>query len=201
MIIPWRDKLSGDVEVDEVFIWGKQSGKRGRWAEWKRKVIIAVEFNKTKPNKKWQIRWMWRVRMRVIPNCGATTLVKFIEENIEIWTQLYTDDWKGYVSISNKGYGHTIESNKTYQKDVEWTHDDWVTPNVHIIASLVKRWLLGTHQKYLAKNWYLDYYLDEYTFRYNRRKSSNRWKLFNILIKQAISRDCIKYTDIVNKPL
>lgn len=187
MVLDDRTKLSWDVEVDEVFIWWKHEWKRGRWAEWKVRVVVAVEINMSKQNKKWLFRWMGRVRMKVIPNCWELTLTKFIEENIEKDSTVYTDWWLWYKNIDKKGYPHIIEVESVNDDGVIWINTQEVTPNVHIIASLVKRWLLGTHQKYLTQDGYLQDYLEEYTFRFNRRKSSDRWKLFGTLIKQIMT--------------
>lgn len=198
MVLPWRRRLEWEVEVDEVFVGWKHPGKRWRWAEWKKKVVIAVEANKTNENDFWEVRGMGRVRMRVIPNCSQETLTQFIQENIEQWSCIYTDKWRGYTQLEDKGYFHVIEEEKKH-KDIEWTHKDWVTPNVHIIASLLKRWLLWTHQKYLARGKHLDYYLDEYTFRFNRRKSGDRWKLFLTLMKEIVSQKFTTYDQIILK--
>jgi len=187
MVLDDRTKLSWNVEVDEVFIWWKHEWKRGRWAEWKIRVVVAVEINMSKQNKKWLFRWMGRVRMKVIPNCWEQTLTKFIEENVEKGSTLYTDWWLWYKNIDKKGYPHIIEVESVNDDGVLWINTQEVTPNVHIIASLVKRWLLGTHQKYLTQDGYLQDYLEEYTFRFNRRKSSDRWKLFGTLIKEIMT--------------
>jgi len=199
MILPKRKKLTWSVEVDEIFIWGTQPWKRWRWAIWKQKVIIAVEVNKSIPNKKGLIRGMWRVRISVIPNCGHLRLKRFILENIETWTTLYTDNWKGYSGIEEVGFTRIIEQEKAISDEIKWVNVTEITPNVHIIASLVKRWLLWTHQKYLAKHGYLQSYLDEYTFRYNRRNSKNRGKLFEIIMKQIISTSPTTYALIKQK--
>lgn len=187
MVLDDRKKLSWDVEVDEVFIGWVQEWKRWRWAEGKVQVVVAVEVNKTIPNKKWLFQWMGRVRIQVIPNCGANTLTKFVQENIETWSTLYTDWWKSYSQIESSGYKHIIETKGVNDSEVSGIHTPEVTPNVHIIASLMKRWLLGTHQKYMVQDWYLQDYLEEYTFRFNRRKSSDRWKLFKTLLEQILS--------------
>jgi len=201
MVLPNRDKLSGNVEVDEVFVWWAVSWKRWRWAEWKEKVVLAVEVNKDKVNKKWLIRWMWRVRISVINDCKKVTLKKFILDNIEKWSTLYTDNWNWYNDIEKEGYLRVIQKEMTNDDAVIWIDNDEVTPNVHIVASLLKRWLLGTHQQYLVKKWYLQCYLDEYVFRYNRRKSNNRWTLFKTLIQQVISTPPTTFKDIVEKGL
>lgn len=187
MVLDDRTKLSWNVEVDEVFIWWKHEWKRGRWAEWKVRAVVAVEVNMSKQNKKWLFRWMGRVRMKVIPNCGEQTLTKFIEDNIEKDSTVYTDWWLWYKNIDKRGYPHIIEVESVNDDGIIGINTQEVTPNVHIIASLVKRWLLGTHQKYLTQDGYLQDYLEEYTFRFNRRKSSDRWKLFGTLIKQIMT--------------
>lgn len=188
MVLEWRKKLSWDVEVDEVFVWGKQSWIRARWAKWKAKVVIAVEINMEKQNKKWLYRWMWRVRMKVIPNCWEKTLRSFIENNVEKWSTLYTDWWLWYKNIDKFWYRHIIEKSLVEDDEINWIYEQEVTPNVHIIASLLKRWLLGTHQWYQVRWGYLQEYLEEYTFRFNRRKSSNRWKIFKTLITQILAQ-------------
>jgi transposase-like protein len=187
MVLDDRTKLSWDVEVDEVFIWWKHEWVRGRWAKWKIKIIIAVEINTSKQNKKWLYRGMWRIRIKIIPNCWEKTLTKFIEENIEKDSTIYTDKWLWYINIDKQWYKHIIQSGSIIDNEIVWINTWEVTPNVHIIASLLKRWLLGTHQKYLTQDWYLQDYLEEYTFRFNRRKSSDRWKLFRTLIEQIMT--------------
>ena len=186
MVFDDRTKLSWEVEIDEVFLWWNHSWKRWRWAEWKKIVIIAVEINMTNLNKKWLFRWMWRVRIKVIKNCWWQTLLNFIEKEIEKGSNIYTDWWKGYNNLKNKDYNHIIQTKTLKDKEILWINTEEVTPNVHIIASLLKRWLLGTHQEYLVKWGYLQDYLEEYTFRFNRRKVSNRWKLFKIILEQIL---------------
>lgn len=187
MVLDDRKKLSWNVEVDEVFVGWSRSWKRWRWAEGKVIVIVAVEVNKDTPNKKWLFQWMGRARMKIIPNCWTNTLTKFIQENIEAGSTLYTDGWKSYSQIETFGYKHVIERQTINDTDISGIYTTEVTPNVHIIASLMKRWLLGTHQKYMVQDGYLQDYLEEYTFRFNRRKSNDRWKLFNTLLEQILS--------------
>lgn len=196
MVLDDRTKLSWDVEIDEVFLWWHHSWKRWRWAEWKKIIIIAVEINMINLNNKWLFRWMWRVRIKVIKNCWWQTLNNFIENEVEKWTTIYTDKWKWYNDIKNRNYNHIIQTKLLNNEEILWINTDEVTPNVHIIASLLKRWLLGTHQEYLVKWWYLQDYLDEYTFRFNRRKVSNRWKLFKILLDQSFIHKCITRDEI-----
>lgn len=180
MVFPGRNKLSGKIEVDETLVGGKKAGKRGRGAEGKSLVVIAVEIME---------KGTGRVRMSLIPDATKKSLGKFINENIETGSDLITDGWKGYTGISKKGYHHKIED-KTKILDGEG-----ILPNVHRIASLLKRWLLGTHQNYIGKG-YLSYYLDEYTFRYNRRKSNSRGLLFQRLIEQGVLHEPVEYKSI-----
>jgi len=180
MVFPGRHKLSGKIEVDETLVGGKRSGKRGRGAEGKSLVVIAVEILE---------KGTGRVRMSLISDASKKSLRKFINENIETGSNLITDGWKGYTGISKSGYQHEIVD-KTKLLDGEE-----ILPNVHRIASLLKRWLLGTHQNYIGEG-YLSYYLDEYTFRYNRRKSNSRGLLFQRLIEQGVLHEPVEYKSI-----
>ena len=177
MVFPGRDKLSGKVEVDETLVGGKKAGKRGRGAEGKVLVVIAIEIVD---------KGTGRVRMSQIPDASGKSLKKFIEQNIEKGSTLITDGWKGYSGISKKGYDHIIDD-KTKKLEGEE-----VLPNIHRIASLLKRWLLGTHQNFVGEK-YLSYYLDEYTFRYNRRKSNSRGLLFQKLVEQGVVHEPVEY--------
>lgn len=189
MILEDRAKLKGHVEVDEVFVWGKQIWPRGRWAKWKKIIVIAVEVNMETRNKQWFFRGMWRVRIQVIPNCWEKTLSQFVKNNIDPWSIVYTDKWASYNNLDKIGYSHVLQSESIKNEDVIWVNAEEVTPNVHIIASLLKRWLLWTHQKYMVNDWYLQDYIEEYTFRFNRRKASNRWNLFKTLLEQILSHN------------
>lgn len=180
MVFPGRNKLSGKIEVDETLVGGKRSGKRGRGAEGKSLVVVAVEIME---------KGTGRVRMSLISDASKKSLKKFIIENIETGSNLITDGWKGYTGISKSGYQHEIED-KTKLLD-----EEEILPNVHRIASLLKRWLLGTHQNYIGEE-YLSYYLDEYTFRYNRRKSNSRGLLFQRLIEQGVLHEPVEYKSI-----
>ncbi|MBA7519809.1 hypothetical protein ES705_11897 [subsurface metagenome] len=144
--------LNGTVEVDETFVGGKRSCKRGRGAIGKSVVIIDVEV---------QEKATGRIRLSLIPNASKKSLHVFIKDNIEKEATIITDDWRGYSNINKAGYNHVIENKKVKEGDEE------IFPHVHRVASLLKRWLLGAHQSYLNKN-KLEYYLDEYTIRYNR---------------------------------
>ena len=177
MVFLNRDKLSGKVELDETLVGGKRAGKRGRGAEGKSLVVIAIEIAG---------KGTGRVRMSLIPDASIKSLGKFITENIMAESVLLTDGWKGYDGISNKGYKRIIQDNTKVLDGEE------ILPNMHGIASLLKRWLLGTHQNYIGDD-YLSYYLDEYTFRYNRRKSNSRGLLFQRLVEQGVKHEPVEY--------
>lgn len=171
MVMPERTKLSGRVEIDETLVGGKKSGKRGRGAEGKILVIIAIELIGKK---------MGRVRMATIESADRHHINQFIKDNIALGSTVITDGWKGYTDVKKMKYQHEIQNKKIMLDKEE------ITPNVHKIASLLKRWLLGTHQNYTSQD-YLNFYLDEFAFRYNRRNSKSRGLLFYTLLKQAMS--------------
>lgn len=174
MVRPERERLSGVVEVDETFIGGKRTGKRGRGATGKVLVAIAVEDTAIEPAGK----GMGRIRISRIANASSDSLLAFIKDNIEKGSTIRTDCWAGYSRVEAAGYKH----NKVLSYG---SIGENLLPLVHLVASLAKRWLLGTYQG-AVKPQYLDYYLDEYTFRFNRRKSVSRGQLFYRLIEHAI---------------
>ncbi len=177
MVFPGRDKLKGIVEVDETFVGGAKSGKRGRGAEGKALVVIAIEVME---------KGTGRVRMSSISDASKKSLSKFITNNVEVGSTIITDGWKGYSGITKKGYTQKIE------EKIKILDENEMLPNVHRSASLLKRWLLGTHQNFAGEK-HLPYYLDEYTFRYNRRKSKSRGLLFQRLIEQAVIHVPVEY--------
>ncbi len=169
MVRPGRERLSGTVEVDETYIGGERPGKRGRGAAGKSLVLIAIE------DKGKQIG---RIRLRRIPDASATNLIMAVKESVEPGSLVRTDGWGGYGPVSEEGFGHTI-----VRKSADVGEN--LLPLVNRGASLLKRWLLGTHQGAVGPS-HLDYYLDEFTFRFNRRKSHSRGKLFFRLLQQAV---------------
>lgn len=180
MVRPGRERLSGVVEVDETYIGGSKSGKRGRGAKGKVLVMVAVE-DKGKLG-------FGRIRLRCVKDASGSCLISFIQDNIEIGSVIRTDGWNGYNGLIEKGYGHNVQ---------KLTGDigEEMLPLVHRIASLLKRWLTGTYQG-AVRGQYLDYYLDEYTFRFNRRTSGSRGKLFFRLVQQAMMVDPVSANQI-----
>ena len=170
MVRPGRDRLSGTVEVDETYIGGPEPGKRGRGAAGKSLVLIAVEDKGTA---------LGRARLRLVPNASADSLVPAVEENVEPGSLVRTDGWGGYARLASHGYGHRV-----VRQEAEVGDD--LLPLVHRVAALLKRWLVGTHQGAVRPS-HLAYYLDEFTFRFNRRTSRARGKLFYRLLQQAVA--------------
>ena len=120
-----------------------------------------------------------RVRMKVIPDVSGKSLLGFINENVHTGSSVVTDGWSGYSSVGVSGYTHVIQ-NKDGVDDPEN-----LLPHVRMIISLLKRWLLGTHQG-AVQEMHLQAYLDEYVFRFNRRKSAQRGLLFYRLLECAM---------------
>ena len=183
MVRASREPLSGEVEVDETFIGGvDEGGKRGRGAK-KEIVVIALEIKHPKG--------FGRVRMRHIPDASAESLLPFVREVIAPGSIVCTDGWCGYSGLSND-YEHqqTILSSSDDPAHVSM-------PGVHRIASLLKRWLLGTHQGAFSPE-HLQSYLEEFTFRFNRRTSSSRGQLFRRLLEQAVATNPVTEADILH---
>ena len=185
MVRPGRDRLSGTVEVDETYIGGLEQGVRGRKTATKVLVVIAAEEDGRKTG---------RIRMRYIPDASAGSLIPFIKEAIQPGSVVHTDGWVGYLPLDGKesGYIHRV----TVLKGKKASASD-LMPRVHRVASLLKRWLLGTHQG--ASRKHFEYYLDEFTFRFNRRMSGSRGKLFFRLVQQAVAIEPITYETMVNR--
>jgi len=174
MVYPNRTKLSGTVEVDECYIGGEEHGdKRGRGTSNKSIVVVGVELLEGKNH-------LGRVRMEAVPDVSGDSLVeKFIKENVEPGSTVITDGWSGFSSVKTSGYVHSIP------KKFEVADPENLLPHVHMIISLLKRWLLGTHQGAVQET-HLQAYLNEYVFRFNRRKSTDRGLLFYRLLEYAM---------------
>lgn len=180
MVRPGQDRLSGMVQVDETFVGGVRSGKRGRGAEGKALVLIVAEEKK---------KAMGRIRLRIIPDATSKSLETAIRETVQLGSTIKTDGWRGYNGLKSLGYDHEV---------VRKTQDvgENLLPLCHRVASLVKRWLGGTHQGAVSHE-HLGYYLDEYTFRFNRRTSTSRGLLFYRLLQNAVVIEPTRYKDMV----
>jgi transposase-like protein len=168
MVRPGRDRISGIVEVDETYLGGEKPGKRGRGAAGKALVLVAVE---DKDNH------IGRIRLHRVIDASAASLTKAVNAAIEPGSMVRTDGWKGYNLLSSVGFARMV-----VRKDSHVGEN--LLPLVNRVVALLKRWLLGTHQGAVQAS-HLDYYLDEFTFRFNRRTSRSRGKLFYRLVQQA----------------
>jgi transposase-like protein/Zn ribbon nucleic-acid-binding protein len=182
MVRPDRDRLSGRVEVDETYLGGLEEGARGRQTE--RKALIIIAAQEDGPG-------IGRIRMRRIPDASASSLISFVEDAIIPGSIVHTDGWSGYSLVESKGYIHDV----TVMRGKKKTASE-LLPRVHRVTSLLKRWLMGTHQGAVSHE-HLDYYLDEFTFRFNRRRSANRGKLFYRLVQQAVVVAPVPYKHMI----
>ena len=173
MVRHGRDQLSGAIEVDETYVGGIGTKVRCRGAKRKTIVAIAAEVRGRGPG---------RIRMAKVPDLSAPSLRGFVRDNVQKGAELRTDAWSGYNGIEVMGYKHIV---KNISDSGDPAHV--VMPRVHRVASLLDRWWLGIHQGAIRPS-QLDYYLDEFTFRFNRRTSRARGLLFFRLMEQAI--DC-----------
>jgi transposase-like protein len=169
MVAPGRERLRGEVEIDETFIGSPESGRHGRRMINKTMVVVAAEQNG---------KGIGRIRMRRIIDGSAQSIHPFVRESIEPGSALLTDDWQGYAGL----HGYRREIHQIAHSGKKASE---LMPGVHRVASLLKRWLMGTHHGAVSHE-HLDYYLDEFTFRFNRRTSASRGKLFYRLMQNAV---------------
>jgi transposase-like protein len=172
MVRTERDRLSGEVEIDETLIGGvERGGKRGRGTT-KSIILIAVEIT--------QPKGFGRVRMRHVLDASGASLMPFVRDTVNPGATILTDGWGGYNDLPQHGY--------TRKKAVLSSSDDPAhvsMPGVHQVASLLKRWILGTHQGSIVPE-HLQSYLEEFTFRFNRRTSISRGLVFRRLLEQSV---------------
>jgi transposase-like protein len=168
MVRPGRDRLDGVIKVDEAFWGGEETGVIGRQTEDKALIVVAAEKDG---------KGIGRIRLHTIPDASSARLHGFIREAVEPGSTIRSDGWSGYLGLNGYVHDRQVQSGRR-----DGVH---VLPRVHRVISLLKRWLLGTHQGAIGQV-HLDYYLDEFTFRFNRRKSKSRGKRFYRLAQQAV---------------
>ena len=185
MVRPGREPLTEEVEVDEVFVGGVEPGKGKRQlGETKALVAVAAEVRG---------RGTGRIRLQRIPDASGESLVGFVQGAVTPGAVVRTDGWTAYPGLVDHGYRHrprvVSRSGQTASA---------LLPRVHQIASLLKRWLLGIHQGRVSHE-HLDDYLNEFTFRFNRRLSRHRGKLFYRLLQQAVAVPPVPYSQLVRR--
>jgi transposase-like protein len=182
MVDAERKQLSGNIEVDETFIGGvKQGGKRGRGAA---KSIVAIAVEIKNPSG------FGRIRMRHIPDASSASLLPFVCDVIALGSVVHTDGWGGYNGLSAYGFTRevTVQSSSGDPAHVSM-------PGVHRVSSLLKRWILGTHQGSVVPE-HLQSYLEEFTFRFNRRASRSRGLVFRRLLERAVATGPVTEHDV-----
>jgi len=168
-----RTRLSGKVEVDDFYLGGEEhTGSTGRGTGNKILVVAAIELHDSGK--------LGRVRLGVVTDASKESLIGFIKNNIEVGSTIITDGWASYAPLSNEGFAHEVYIQTKAVSEEE------KLPHVHLIISLLKRWLLGTHQGAISDK-HMQSYLDEYVFRFNRRKSAKRGLLFYRLLEGAVA--------------
>lgn len=185
MVRPGRDALGGTVEIDETYVGGPEKDKWGREIESKAIVAIAAEESG---------QGIGRIRLRRIEDLSADSLPPFVRGAAAPGATIHTDGWSGYARLEAAGFRHKVS---VIGAGSDPAHE--VMPRVHEVASLLKRWLLGTHQDGIQRQ-HLDCCLDEFTFRFNRRRSNARGLLFHSLAEQAVAVDPAPYRSIIGKP-
>lgn len=187
LVRPGRDRLHGVVEVDETYIGGMEQGLPGGRACGK-KILTGIAVEVREP------RGIGRCRMQPLANASAASLHAFVSDHVEQGTKVLTDGWKGYNGLDKLGYAHQPSSQRAARACGE--DPDKLLPAVHRVASLAKRWLLGTHQG-SAEDAHLASYLNEFVFRFNRRNSRSRGMLFYRVLELAVDHDPVRYKDLV----
>lgn len=183
MVRPGRDRLAGRVEVDETYLGGPGEGAHGRKRTAK-KILLVVAAQEDGAG-------IGRIRMRRVRDASAASLQPFVREAITPGSVVRTDGWEGYTGLEAHGYTHEVKLLRRRPGAAVA-----LLPRVHRVVALLKRWLLGTHQGAVSVA-HFDYYLDEFTFRFNRRTSRSRGKLFYRLLQQAVVVDPVPYAAMI----
>ena len=190
LVRPGRELLTGRVEVDETFIGGEEPGLRGGRQKGKKALVtVAVEVREP--------RGFGRCRMAILPDASAASLHPFLTGHVVAGTTVVTDAWQGYSGIDALGYTCERHSQRAARQAGE---DPFaMLPGVHRIASLAKRWLLGTHQGSVDEA-HLQAYLDEFVFRFNRRTSRSGGLVFQRVLGLAVGHEPVRYRDLIVVP-
>jgi len=187
MVDPDRRQLEGDVEVDETLVGGRRPGKRGRGAAGKTVVAGAIEAAPGQTRK----RELGRLRLAAVASAAGEHLERFITANVAERAAITTDGWRGYGGLAAVGYDHhAIDLARS------WGEADRHLPAAHLVFGLVKRWLLGTHHGAVGAK-YLQRYLDEFVFRFNRRRAKSPAHGFARVLQNAVRVPPATHREIV----
>ena len=169
MVRPDQDQIGGKpdehVEADETWIGGRTRGE-GRGVHHKSLVAAAVEVRQRKPgtklNPRRSGRYAGRVRLAVVPDRSARALGGFVKTVVVPGARIITDDWSGYAGLTKHGFNHVAIAERGDPQVAEE-----FMPIVHLVFSNLKTWLSGIHHGVSPQH--LQTYLNEFTFRFNRR--------------------------------
>jgi transposase-like protein len=186
LVRPGRDRLQGEVEVDETYIGGQEPGLRGGRRKGK-KVLVGVAVERREP------KGFGRCRMVPIPDASAESLRCFLTDNVEPGARVITDGWGSYPPATKDLYVHQPLAGAS------GTQASKLLPGVHQVSSLAKRWLLGTHQGSIDEAHLADY-LDEFVFRFNRRRSRSRGLVFYRVLELAVVHSPVRYRELIYNP-
>ena len=187
LVRPGRDRLAGMVAVDETYIGGEELGLAGGRARGKKVLTgIAVEVREPKG--------FGRCRMLPLADASAASLHPFVTDHVEPGATVITDGWQGYHGLEKLGYVHDRRSQRAARARGE--DPGALLPAVHRVASLAKRWLLGTHQGSVEPA-HLASYLKEFVFRFNRRRSRSRGMVFYRALELAVAHEPVRYQDLI----
>jgi len=181
MVRAGREKLSGKVQVDDAFIGGEEPGVKGRQSVKKARIVVAVEIKEGDYG-------LGRIRIQHVPDFSATSLVPFVIQSMEEGSIVETDGWRGYNPIGEMGFQRIIlRVNSSPENPL---------PHVNRVITLLKRWLIGTHQGRVSPK-HLQHYLDEFVFRHNRRKAKYVGLLFQRMLKQSSESIPVPYQTLI----
>ena len=187
LVRPGRDRLAGAVEVDETYMGGLEPGLPGGRAPGK-KVLVGIAVEVREP------RGLGRCRMRPLADMSAGSLHGFVADHVEPGARVITDAWQGFLGLEKLGYEHDRRSQRAVRARGE--DPGQLLPATHRVASLAKRWLLGTHQGSVDRA-HLAGYLDEFVFRFNRRHSRSRGMVFYRLLELAVAHAPVRYKRLI----
>ena len=186
LVRPGRDRLAGTVEVDETYIGGEELGLRGGRARGK-KVLVIIAVERIEP------RGFGRARMALLADTSAASLRAFLVDNVEPGATVITDGLQSYRPAVIEPYIHDRLVGAAGPAASK------LLPGVHTVASLAKRWLLGTHQGAVDEA-HLASYLNEFVFRFNRRRSRSRGLVFYRMLELAAAHEPVRYRDLIANP-
>jgi len=155
MIGPEREPLHTEVEVDEAYVGGPEAGLRGGRALVNKALVVAAVEVRGKGSG--------RVRLQVVPDASGLSLAGFVKANVEAGALVKTDGWQGYAPLQGAGYRHRPRTQGDPHRGTK------LLPRVHRVLGNLQTWLRGTHHGVGHKH--LQVYLDEFTFRFNRRRT------------------------------